>query len=130
MSLQAAVGVESPRAAVALELDVGDFRAVILVLRMELLEVPLGVELEPENGRAQVALISFDFLGGLTATTRAATAASPGRGGILEVHFNFRGEGWKTLELSMAERGLNLSTWDSFKKKWPRQVPNSSFGLC
>lgn len=68
--LQVAVGIESPLASVALELDVGDLGAIVLILRMEFLEMSLGIELKTEDGRTQVTLVSFDFLGSLVASWR------------------------------------------------------------
>ena len=61
VGLQVAIGVEAPLATVALEFDVGNLGAVILVIRMELLKVSLGVELKTENSRTQVTLIGFNF---------------------------------------------------------------------
>ena len=94
VGLQVTVGVETPLATVALELDVGNLGAVIFVFRMELLKVSLGVELKSEDGWTQVALIGFNFLGSL---------ATPGASGILKVHDEGLEDSRKTSKINMAE---------------------------
>ena len=61
VGLQVAVGVETPLATVALELDVGNLGAVILVIWMKFLKMSLSVELKTKNSRTQVTLIGFNF---------------------------------------------------------------------
>lgn len=65
VSLQAAIGIKSPLATVALKFDVSDLGPIVVVLRVKLLEMSLGIKLKSKDGRAQVTLVSLDFLGRL-----------------------------------------------------------------
>jgi len=77
MCLQVPVSVEAPLTSIALELDIGNLGAVILIFWMQFLKVTLSVELESKDSRTQVTLIGFYLFGRL---------AAPWRGGIVDVH--------------------------------------------
>lgn len=50
VGFEASVGVEAPLATVAPKFDIGNFRSVIFVIRMELLKVPFGIKLKTKYG--------------------------------------------------------------------------------